>query len=335
MFANIMEYLADFLLFFFETATIVIAILIITAGVIAMSTKGKLKTNGKLVITELNDNYHAMKETLQKQLLSKKALKITQKQDKKKKKKTQEEEKKCLFVIRFNGDIRASQVASLREEITALLTIATPKDEVLLCLESPGGMVHGYGLAASQLKRIRDKGINLTIAIDKVAASGGYLMACIANKIIAAPFAIIGSVGVIAQLPNFNRFLKKHDIDFELLTAGEYKRTLTLFGENTDKGRQKFQEELEETHQLFKSHITANRPSVDVNKIGNGEHWYGTKAQELGLIDEINTSDDYLLKAHEDTQILQLEYAMKRSLGKKFTQSVQHLADKLYLRGRE
>ena len=108
-----------------------------------------------------------------------------------------------------------------------------------------------YGLAASQMQRIRDKKLKLTVCVDKVAASGGYMMAVVADKIIAAPFAVLGSIGVLAQVPNFHRLLKKHDVDFEMLTAGKYKRTLTMFGENTDKGREKFQEDIEDTHVLF------------------------------------------------------------------------------------
>ena len=211
-------------------------------------------------------------------------------------------------MIDFKGDIRATEVTSLREEITAILTVATTGDEVLVKLESAGGTVHGYGLAASQLKRIRDKGIHLTIAVDKVAASGGYMMACVAHKIIAAPFAIIGSVGVLAQMPNFNRLLKKHDIDFEEITAGKYKRTLTLFGENTDEDREKMREELADIHLLFKEFIHENRSQVDVEKIATGEHWHGKRALELKLVDELRTSDDYLSSSVNTADIFEIDY---------------------------
>jgi serine protease SohB len=214
--------------------------------------------------------------------------------------------------------MKASGVNSLREEISAIIAIAGKQDEVLLRLESPGGMVHSYGLAASQLQRLRDKKINLTIAVDMVAASGGYMMACVANKIVAAPFAIIGSIGVIAQIPNFNRLMKKMDVDYEQHTAGEYKRTLTLFGENTDQDREKFREELEETHQLFKSFITDNRPELDVEKVATGEHWYGTQAIEKGLIDEVSTSDDLILNAVKDTEVFEVNFEIPKSLGEKF-----------------
>ena len=174
--------------------------------------------------------------------------------------------------------------------------------------------MHSYGLASSQLQRLRDKGIPLTIAIDRVAASGGYMMACIGNQLLAAPFAIIGSIGVVAQMPNFHRLLKKHDVDVELHTAGEFKRTLTMVGENTDEGRKKFIEELEETHQLFKEFVSENRPSLDIESIATGEVWYGRRALDKGLIDGISTSDDYLLSKREDTDIYAVHFKQKRSL---------------------
>ena len=220
-------------------------------------------------------------------------------------------------MLGFKGDIKASDVSSLREEISALLTFATDNDEIVVLLESAGGTVHGYGLAASQLKRVRDKKIKLTVAVDKVAASGGYMMACVADKIIAAPFAIIGSIGVLTQIPNFHRLLKKHNVDFEQITAGQYKRTLTLFGENTDQDREKVQEELEETHQLFKNFIKENRGDVDIEKIATGEHWYGSQAMELKLVDELKTSDDYLSDAVKNADIYEIQYIRKKPMSEK------------------
>lgn len=222
-----------------------------------------------------------------------------------------------MFVTHFDGDIKASETQELREVITAILSIAKPSDEVVVCLESPGGMVHGYGLAASQLARITEKNIPLTVCVDKVAASGGYMMACVANKIVAAPFAVIGSIGVVAQIPNFHRLLKKHDVDYEMLTAGEYKRTLTMFGENTEKGRQKFVEDLEETHDLFKDFIRQHRSVVDVDKVATGEIWFGTKALEEKLIDAVQTSDAYLFDKKDSADLFEINYVHKRTVMEK------------------
>jgi serine protease SohB len=213
-----------------------------------------------------------------------------------------------IFVLDFDGDLQASPVASLREEISALLQVARAGDEAVLRLESAGGVVHGYGLGASQLRRVRDAGVKLTVAVDKVAASGGYLMACVADRILAAPFAVVGSIGVVGQMPNFNRLLKKHEIDYELHTAGEHKRTLTVFGENTEAGREKFRETLEDAHALFKAFIQQNRPQVDIAKVATGEHWFGTRALALRLVDELKTSDDYLLERSKACDLYELRY---------------------------
>lgn len=212
----------------------------------------------------------------------------------------------------------------MRECISAILLMANEKDEVVVRLESSGGMVHSYGLAASQIDRIKQKNIPLTICVDKVAASGGYMMACVADKICAAPFAILGSIGVVAQLPNFHRVLKKNDVDYEMLTAGEYKRTLTMLGENTEKGRQKFTEDLERTHELFKAFVTQQRPVVDIDKVATGEIWFGTEALENQLIDKITTSDDYLFGMADDASIYQISFKEKKTLQQKLGLSIRH-----------
>lgn len=324
-------------LFFAEVFTVVIALIVIFFAIVAIFGKSKFKAKERIEITNISEKFSDIKKELQSEIFSKDELKeierkekIKNKQIEKDKKKHSEAIKKRIFVLNFDGDIRASEVENFREEITAVLTIATPKDEVLVCIESAGGMIPHYGLAASQLKRIRDRGIPLIVAVDKIAASGGYMMACVANKIFAAPFAVVGSIGVIAQLPNFNRFLKKHDVDFEQIMAGEYKRTLTVLGENTNKGRKKFQEEIEEAHELFKAFIAMNRPSVDINSIATGEHWYGARAKDLKLVDEIITSDDYLLRSSEKADIFEISYVIKKSLAEKFNITVGKVYSKLF-----
>jgi len=277
-----MEFLTEYGLFLLKAFTIVFALLFLIAGIFAVGRKPK----AKLEITYLNELYDDIKNKMSKDVLGKKP--------KKSKKKSTNESKKNIYVIDFTGDIKATQVDTLRDEVSAILSIATQHDEVIVRIESPGGTVNGYGLAASQLQRIRDRNIPLTACIDKIAASGGYLMACVADHIIAAPFAILGSIGVVAQMPNFHRWLKKNDIDVELLTAGEYKRTITLFGENTAKGRQKFQEDLEDIHHVFRNFIRMNRQIVDVDEVATGEHWLAKDALNLKLIDKLQTSDEYI-----------------------------------------
>ncbi|MFV5525143.1 protease SohB [Acinetobacter variabilis] len=233
-----------------------------------------------------------------------------------------------IYVLDFKGDMAASAVESLREEITLILSTAKAgRDRIIVRLESPGGMVHGYGLAAAQLVRLREAGFHVTICIDKVAASGGYMMACIANEVISAPFAIVGSIGVVAQVPNFNRLLKENKIDFELYTAGQYKRTVTMFGENTEEGKAKFEEELQQTHALFKHFVEKYRPQLNVEKVATGEHWYGQDALDLNLVDKLQTSDEYLLGLLPQHDVYLIQTRKKPTLGEKLGLQAAQIAD--------
>ena len=339
-----MEFLYEYGLFLAKTVTFVLAVIAIIAVIAASAIKQKHK-KGELEITDLSEQFEDVEQEVIHALLNKEELKQKEKNDKKlakektkadkllakKKDKSESDDevdsKSKVFVIDFKGSIDAKEVSSLREEVSAILSVATKDDEVFVRLESGGGMVHGYGLASSQLDRIRQHEIPLTVSVDKVAASGGYMMACVANNIIAAPFAILGSIGVIAQLPNFNKLLKKNNIDFEQFTAGEFKRTVTMFGENTDKGKEKFIEELEETHVLFKDFVGEHRPSLDLDKVATGEHWFGTKALELGLIDTIQTSDDYLQKLSKSHKVVAIKYEVKKGLAEKFAKAASLSVD--------
>lgn len=338
-----MELLFQYGLFLAKIVTVVVAIAVIAVLIVNLTQRKRQR--GELRITNLSEQHKEMQEDLAVALLDGPQQKLWHKAQKKKlkldakaaKAKAKHGEmasanKPRVWVIDFKGSMDAHEVASLREEITAVLTVATAEDQVVVRLESPGGVVHGYGLAASQLQRIRDKQIPLTIAVDKVAASGGYMMACVANKIVAAPFAILGSIGVVAQIPNLNRFLKNKDIDVELHTAGQYKRTLTLLGENTEEGRQKFREELNETHLLFKDFVKEMRPTLDIDQVATGEHWYGSQAQEKGLVDEVGTSDELLLGLMDDRDVISVRYMQRKKMMDRFTGSAAESADRLMMR---
>ena len=312
-----MEFLYEYGLFLAKAVTIVVSIALILAIALGAASKNRASGKGDLTITDLSDELKHQIEDLKRSLLNKDEAKAFDKELKKANKQKQEEEKKKLFIIDFDGDMHASQTESLREEISAIISIAKPDDQVLINLESPGGVVHGYGLAASQIARLKAAKLHTTVAVDKVAASGGYMMACVADKIIAAPFAIIGSIGVVAQLPNINKLLKKNNIDIEQHTAGEFKRTLTVMGENTEEGRTKFKQELEETHVLFKEFVSEYREDLDIAKVATGEHWYGKQAIELGLVDEIQTSDDFILNHLADKAMYKVEYKIKKNVAEK------------------
>lgn len=310
------EFIFAYGLFVAKVLTGLIALIFVVAIV---GGSRKKEEGEELKITNLNQKYNQLKAKVLQSLMDKKEFKQLAKSEAKEAKKQVkssklDKPKPKLFVLEFEGDIKASEVATMRDEITALLAVAEPQDEVLLKLDNSGGMVHEHGLAASQLQRIKDARLNFTISIDKVAASGGYMMACIADKIVAAPFAIIGSIGVIAQLPNFNRLLDKAGVDFEQHTAGEYKRTVTMFGKNSDKERDKLKLELQETHALFRDFVSEHRPKLDIDAVATGEHWYGKQALELNLVDELKTSDELLIESLDTFDIYQLNTEVKKGL---------------------
>ncbi len=337
-----LDLLLQYGLFLAKIVTVVIALLFI---IITIANVGDRRRHhdedGDIEVMRLNERFEHFANTLRMTVLDKNALKAYFKNEKEKSKlaakkeskQTEDDIKKRVYVINFNGDMRASATENLRQEITAILSIVNKdKDEVVVNLESPGGMVHGYGLASSQLARLREHQIPLTICVDKVAASGGYMMACLADTIIAAPFAIIGSIGVVAQIPNFHRLLEKWDIDFEVLTAGEYKRTMTVMGENTEAGRQKFVAELEDTHTLFKEFVKEYRPNLDIQQVATGEHWYGKRAVDLGLVDKLMTSDEYLLTASKTADIFAVRFIHKQNLMQKMGVAATLSADNLLVK---
>ncbi len=322
------EFLAEYGLFLLKVVTVALAIVVV---IVIAAAEGRKAGHEGLEVESINKKYKGMASVLRKAVMQKSDQKKEAKEEKKREKADAKKasSRPKSFVIDFKGDLKASGVPSLREEVTAILDVATADDEVIVRLENHGGVVHEHGLAASQLARIRDRDIRLSICVDKVAASGGYLMACVASKIYVAPFAILGSIGVLAQIPNFNRLLDSHGVDFEQITAGKYKRTVTMFGENTDEDRAKLKEELEEVHGLFKSAVSTYRPDLDLDKVATGEHWYGSRALELGLADEIKTSDELLTELAADRELFRVAYHIKQPLQKRLMASIDSTLEKI------
>ena len=348
-----MEFLSEYGMFLAKAVTIVIAIIVVIGVAASSGQRGKKAgKRGAIKVTRLNEHFEELREALREAVLDKDSLKTVHKDEKKQAKSEQKElkaarkkdkssveanadpghEKKRIYVLNFKGNIAADAVVCLREEISAILSLATPADEVVVRLESPGGMVHAYGLASSQLLRLKNAKVPLTICVDKVAASGGYMMACLADKLIAAPFAIIGSIGVIVQLPNFHRVLKKHDVDYEMISAGEFKRTLTTFGEITDKSREKVQEDVETIHDIFKTWVKEHRPSVDIDKVATGETWLGSQAKEKYMVDDIRTSDECILQACESAEVFEVEYEVRKSIQDKLGNVLENSFEKVLSR---
>jgi serine protease SohB len=321
------QFFIEYGLFLLKAVTIVVAIIVII-GVAASA--GRKAAHVGLEVESINKKYKALADALRHAVLSKAELKKESKAEKKREKAAAKEDvtRPRSYVIDFKGDLKASAVPSLREEVSAILEVATADDQVVVRLENYGGVVHEHGLAASQLARIRDRDIPLHVCVDKVAASGGYLMACVATKIYAAPFAILGSIGVLAQIPNFSRLMDDHGVDFEQITAGKHKRTVTMFGKNTDEDRAKMKEELEDVHTLFKGAVSKYRPDLDLDVVATGEHWYGTRALELGLADEIQTSDEFLAELVVDRDLYQVVYRIKQPLQKRLMASADAVLEK-------
>ena len=334
------ENFISFVFFIFSVVIIVAAIVFVIGSFFSLLTKAKQETakltKGKLEINKFNDDYKEVKKDLLETILDKKDYKKYQKNQKKLAKNDKDKPKNKIFVVEFKGDINASQVENLRREISAILTIAKAKDEVIIRLESPGGVVNGYGFAAAQLQRIRQANINLTICIDQIAASGGYMMSAVGDKIISAPFAIVGSIGVVGTVPNIRDLLEKNGINVEMHTSGTYKRTLTTVGENTEEGRQKFKEDLSNIHNLFKKHILNYRPDLDIDKVATGEYWFGKDALELGLVDKIQTYDDYIIEQFNNNKdVYGVKFAKKKEKGflkSKLTQARNTFTNFLYAR---
>lgn len=321
-----MEFLLNYGLFLAKTVTLVFFIILVIL-VILSATQKNSSADDQIEIKNLSKKFADLKKLMQISTNSKKQLKQLQKKSKQSAQAKESYEQR-VFVLNFVGNIKATAVKHLRKEITALLSIATDKDEVVICLENSGGLVHEHGLAASQLQRIRQRGIPLTVAVDKVAASGGYMMACVADRIIAAPFSVLGSIGVIAQMPNFNKLLERHGIEYEQIKAGDLKRTITMFGKNTDQDRAHFTEQMQETHDLFKGFVAENRSELNIEEVATGEHWLGKKALELNLVDELMTSDDYLLKKSQHATVYEITHRSPKSVGEKLMGSVQSVYEK-------
>lgn len=331
-----MSFGAQYGLFVLEVITVLVllgvGLTVIVGGIVRASSRGGGRPEGSLEVKKLNRTVERLADAIAEQSLPKARLKARQKARRRAKKaaaKGREATRRRLFVLEFDGDLKASAVANLRKEITAVVSAAQEGDRVLVRVDSGGGLVHAYGLAASQLERLKEAGLELTVAVDKVAASGGYMMAAVADHLVAAPFAILGSIGVVATVPNLHRFLQDKKVDVELHTAGEFKRTLTVLGENTEEGRKKFLEQLEDTHGLFKTWIAKHRPQLDLSKVATGEYWFGTQALELGLVDAIGTSDDLVLAALEESDVLSVRYKQRRSLGARLSGFVDATAKKL------
>jgi serine protease SohB len=341
------SFLHEYGLFLLETVTVVAAVVVVLAAVVVIGSRavrGHRPGRRGLQVDNLNRKYEDLSFALRSRTMPAKAAKAQAKALKKQRKALDAARpapmsprpggapaegpsgagaRPRVFVLDFHGDMRATEVAALREEVTAIVTVARPGDEVVVRLENPGGLISDQGLAAAQLMRLRSRGLRLVVAVDKVAASGGYMMACVADRILAAPFAVVGSIGVIAEIPNLYRLLDRSGIEFEQVTGGEFKRTVTPFTRTTQAKREKLTSQIEDVHALFKEFVGRHRPQLDLERVGTGEHWYGPRAVELGLVDELVTSDDHLLARSADADLYTVSWSPGRTPARKLAALVR------------
>ncbi len=322
-----MQLLTDLVAFAVKGLVVTLALAAVAVVIAVLVRRTRLGGAGpRLEVQSLNERFEALSAALRAEVMEPKAFRQWVKEVKAERKKPQTGAT-TVYVLDFDGDLLATAAQSLREEVTAILSLGQPGDEVVVRLESPGGAVPHYGLAAAQLARLKSHKLTLTVCVDRIAASGGYMMACVADAIVAAPFAIVGSIGVVAQVPNAHRLLKRFDVDYDEMTAGEFKRTVSVFGEITPQGRQKFQEQLEETHGLFKDFVKAQRPKLNIDSVATGEYWHGTKSLELGLVDRLATSDEYLLEKAETAKVVRVKYVREHAWRDRLTQFTGDVVD--------
>ena len=341
-----MEWLAAYGLFLAKAATVVAAaglVAAIAAGAARRSSRPGRRPDPLPEVVPLNPEYRRMAAAFERAALPRKAVRARRKADRAERKARAKEEgrrlakggekagRRRVFVLDFKGDLRATGVDALRQEVTLALSVATERDEVVVRLENSGGAAHGHGLGASQLARIRARGVPLTVTVDRVAASGGYLMACVADRILAAPFAIVGSIGVFAAIPNLHRLLEARGIDVEQFQAGEFKRTVTMLGKNTDAGRAKLQDQIDNVHKLFREFVAEYRPNLDVERVATGEFWQGRDALERNLVDELRTSDDYLYEASREADLYHVRGAGRPRLGRRLAELAELAIDRCSL----
>ena len=223
-------------------------------------------------------------------------------------------DKSNLYYLEFEGDIQASEAAKLKQEILVCLQVAKPTDVFLILVESSGGSVSNYGDLYSVMEMIKKRGHTLWVAIDRVAASGGYLISLPADKIFATPFALIGSIGVLSEVPNFGGLLDKYGVKMEEYTAGERKMNISMFRENGEEQKEHHRKKLGKIHELFKAQLVKYRggliekKGVDIGELMEGDFWMGENAFELGLVDELKSSVEILLDEKDHFNILKVNY---------------------------
>ncbi len=217
-----------------------------------------------------------------------------------------------LAVLRFQGlrDLNASGDQRLSEAIDEVLVNRDHFEEAVVIIDSPGGTTHGYGHAYALLERLSASGLKVTACIDRIGASGGYLMALPADRILAGPFAIVGSVGVVAGIPNVKRLLEEKGVSYRLFVAGDKKRVVHFADDDGPEVREYMDEKLAGIHTQFLQAVEKHRGDrVKLDEVRSGDHWSAEESVEkgLGLVDELQTSAEYLLERNREVALVMIE----------------------------
>ncbi|KZX82185.1 hypothetical protein A3715_00045, partial [Oleiphilus sp. HI0009] len=273
----------------------------------------KKNSDGRIIVKSLNEEYQEIQDAL----LKFKPLKPIKSSSIRKFKASPN--KQSIFVLDFKGDKTASSVGSLSKEVSAILSVAKPNDEVFLRLESPGGTITGYGLASQQLIRLREAGIRLVVSVDEIATSGGYMMAAVGDRIIASPTSMLGSIGVIMEVPNFYNLLDRAGVQFHQFTAGKHKRLVSMTNKIGDAAKDQINQDLEKSHELFKNHVHTYRNSVNLESVSHGDVWSAKYCLDNKLVDDLMTSEAYLFDRASRANIFHISWDVERSFSDKLS----------------
>lgn len=212
---------------------------------------------------------------------------------------------KVTAVLRFEGDTMATGRQDFARMVDEVLHNKERIQRVIVVVNSPGGGVSVYGQMFAGMERMRNAGVDVTACVDTYAASGGYLMSVPAQRIIAAPFAMVGSIGVVSEFMNFNKLLRRLGVEPMTITAGELKRTVTPLSEVTEENKAAYKAQLEAIHRQFIAVVKKYR-EVDADRVCTGNHWTAAESVELklNLVDGLATSQEYLFEANQTEDLV-------------------------------
>jgi protease-4 len=203
--------------------------------------------------------------------------------------------RKAIAVIDVKGDILSSE--KVVKEIEKYDEDSSVR-AIVLRVNSPGG-----GIAQSQeiYKAVKEADKEIIASLGSVAASGGYYISCGADRIIANPGTITGSIGVITTFPKYHQLLKKIGVEWEVIKSGEHKDIGSPYRDMTVEEKRLFQDVIDDLFDQFVEVVSVERdiPKEEVLKLADGRIFSGNQAHELGLVDEIGTFSDAIRIAGE------------------------------------